>query len=263
MTLFKRFTFLLSTFKRDFIRLVLPLTMLTCVSSVQAQKEIANQDLTWLMYFGNHKLTDKVGLHTEYQWRRSGGISTWQQSLLRVGVDVKLTDPVTVTTGYAHILTWPYGEQPIANKFTEHRIWEQLILTQRSGRFYFHHRYRLEQRWLEGNGGSGTTDFTYRNRARYRFMVTLPVTKKNMGPGAFFLNFYDEPFIQFGKNFQRNYLDQNRLYAALGYQFSSKGNFQLGYLNHYIIKGDGLRAERNHTLQLGLTYNFDFQKQTE
>ena len=84
-----------------------------------------------------------------------------------------------------------------------------------------------------------------------------------MSEGTLFLSLYDEPFIQFGKKFQRNYLDQNRLYLALGYQFSPKGNIQFGYLNHYVIKGDGLRSERNHTLQLSVTYNFDFRKPTE
>ncbi len=234
----------------------------TSMASI-AQKEIVNQQNGWFMYFGNHKLTDRVSLHTEYQWRRSDIITSWQQSLLRLGVDYKLTDAVMITGGYGHIVTWPYVEQPVADKFTEHRIWEQLILTQRANRFYFHHRYRLEQRWLEGNGGSGSSDYTYRNRIRYRFLINIPLNKKEMAANTLFLSIYDEPFIQFGKNFQRNYLDQNRLYLALGYQFSAKGNAQLGYLHHYVIKGDGLRAERNHTFQMSITYNLDFRKPAE
>lgn len=237
--------------------------ILLCSLNIFAQKQIANQHNGWYMYFGNHKLTDKVSLHTEYQWRRADVIKNWQQSLLRLGIDYKLTDAVMITSGYGHILTWPYGEQPVVEKFIEHRIWEQLVLTQRSNRFYFNHRYRLEQRWLEGNGGSGAGDYTYRNRIRYRFLVNIPLSKKEMSAGTLFLSIYDEPFIQFGKNFQRNYLDQNRLYLALGYQFSPKGNIQLGYLNHYVIKGDGLRAERNHTLQMSVTYNVDFRKSAE
>jgi hypothetical protein len=211
------------------------------------------------MYFGNHKLTDKLSLHTEYQWRRADWITTWQQSLLRIGVDYKLGDAAVITLGYGHIVTWPYGHQPVAEKFTEHRLWQTLTLTQRQGRFYFNHRFRPEQRWLEGNG-SGKEGWFYRNRIRYRFMVNYPLTKKEMGPNTLFASIYDEIFIQFGPHFDRNYFDQNRLYGTLGYQFSTAGHVQAGYMQQYIVKGDGLKAERNHTLQLALTYNLDFRK---
>lgn len=81
-----------------------------------------------------------------------------------------------------------------------------------------------------------------------------------MEMGAIFVSLYDEVFLQFGPNFGRNYLDQNRLYGAIGYQFLPNANAQLGYLNHFVIKSNALDAENNHTLQLSLTYNFDFRK---
>jgi hypothetical protein len=235
------------------------LTLVTLGFSVTAQKQISSQYHGWYMYFGNHKLTNKISLHTEYQWRRADWITTWQQSLLRLGVDYKLGDEAVVTLGYGHIVTWPYGEQPVAVKFTEHRLWQTLTLTQRQGRFYLNHRFRPEQRWLEGNV-FGKEGWVYRNRIRYRFLVNYPLTKKEMGPNTLFASIYDEIFIQFGPNFDRNYFDQNRLFGGLGYQFSAKGNVQLGYMQQYIVKGDGLKAERNHTLQLAVTYNLDFRK---
>jgi hypothetical protein len=228
--------------------------------AVSAQKQIANQYNGWYMYFGNHKLTDKVSLHTEYQWRRADWIIAWQQSLLRLGVDYKLGDAAFVTLGYGNIITWPYGEQPVAEKFTEHRLWQTLTLTQQQGRFYFNHRFRPEQRWLEGKA-MGEEGWIYRNRIRYRFLVSYPLTKKEMTSNTLFISLYDEILIQFGPNFDRNYLDQNRLYGALGYQFTAKGTIQLGYMQQYLVKGDGLKAERNHTLQLAVTYNLDFRKQ--
>jgi Protein of unknown function (DUF2490) len=71
---------------------------------------------------------------------------------------------------------------------------------------------------------------------------------------------YDEPFLQYGKNFGLNYLDQNRLYAALGYVVNSNCNFQVGYMNQYIVKSNAERAESNHTMQIAITYNFDLRK---
>ena len=52
-----------------------------------AERTVSNQDHTWLMAFGNHRLTETWGLHTEYQFRRTGWGGGWQQSLLRVGLD--------------------------------------------------------------------------------------------------------------------------------------------------------------------------------
>jgi hypothetical protein len=91
-------------------------------------------------------------------------------------------------------------------------------------------------------------------------MVSIPVSRKELVNNTLFLAIYEEVFLGFGKDLGVNILDQNRLYAALGWKFSPKLNIQLGYLNHHVIKSDGLKHERNHTLQLSCTYNFDFRK---
>ncbi|MEQ8302351.1 MAG: DUF2490 domain-containing protein [Cyclobacteriaceae bacterium] len=251
------------------MKLKYPLLLLFLVPLyVWGQKDIATQNNSWYMYFGNHKVTDKVGIHTEFQWRRNGLIKDVGQSLTRLGVDYKLSPSVMATAGYAYIVTWPYGEQPVAFKFREHRIWQQLFLTHSSGRFFFNHRFRLEQRFIEkrmdnGDGTSSNDGSFYKNRARYRFFVSVPLNNNELVKGTFFVSAYDEVFLQFGPNFGLNYLDQNRLYGAIGYVVDRNANVQLGYLNQFIIKGDAVQAENNHTLQLALTYNFDFRKNKE
>jgi hypothetical protein len=173
-----------------------------------------------------------------------------------------------VVPGYGWIRTFPYGEQPIAYEFDEHRIWEQLVLTQKVGRFNFNHRYRLEQRFLEQKNLAANDEFTlsgfqFRQRLRYRFLVTIPLLSSELKDNSPFIAIYDEPFIQFGRNIGRNILDQNRLYFALGWRIDKDRNIQAGYLNQYVVKPDGVHAERNHTLQLGITWNLDLRKNTE
>lgn len=225
--------------------------------TVNAQKDIAVQYNTWYMYFGNHRLSDKLGLHTEYQWRRHEWSESWQQSLMRVGLDYYVTENSMLTAGYGWIESFPYGEQPIAATFTEHRIWQQWVINQRVRRLYVNHRYRLEQRFLEQ---PGTDDYVFRQRARYRLMTILPIGHRDLTDHSFFLSAYAEPFISFGKGVGANILGQNRLYLALGYRVNPQVNFQLGYLNQYVIKADGKRHERNHDLQIGLTYNLDLRR---
>ena len=74
-----------------------------------------------------------------------------------------------------------------------------------------------------------------------------------------FLSLYDEVFLGFGKGIGKNILDQNRLFASIGWKFNGRSNVQLGYLNQMIFKSDGIHIERNHNLQLSWTYNLDFR----
>lgn len=229
-----------------------------------AQNETASQFNTWYMYFGNHKIADKWKLHTEYQWRRHGLVQEWQQSLARIGLDYAVKPEVMITAGYAWIESYPYGEQPIGATFSEHRIWQQLILNQRPGRMGFQHRYRLEQRYLQNKittaSGVESDGYRFRNRVRYRFFASYPLNRPVIEPDTWFLAFYDEVFIGFGRGIAKNVLDQNRLYGALGYQVNAAAQLQLGYLFHRVFKPDGIQREDNHTLQMALFYNMDFTK---
>jgi hypothetical protein len=222
------------------------------IFSSYAQKTIDDQLHGWVLYQGNHKLNSQFDLHTEYQWRRANGFADWQQSLARVGLDYKLNPSVTISGGYAWILTYPYGSQPIANQTNENRLWQQLILKQPIGNFQVQHRYRLEQRW---------TDNQFKQRMRYRAQVLIPLQKSFVDKKqGLFLNVNNEVFLGFGKGIGKNILDQNRFIGAVGYQFNKDFSLQMGYLNQFVIKPDGLHIERNHTLWTSVVYNLDFSK---
>jgi len=238
------------------------------LGTLRAQKEIANQQNAWLMYFGNHRVSERWGLHSEYQWRRADGFEHWQQALLRLGVDYYAKNGVQYTAGYAWIRSYPYGDQPIAHSNNENRIWQQIITKSKVGRVDVQNRYRLEQRFIENwvkdaDGVYMQDGFYFRQRVRYRLLLTVPLSRKEMSDNTLFFTAYDEPFLGFGRGIAKNVLDQNRLYAALGWRFNAACSIQLGYLNQYIVKKDGIQAERNHTLQAALTYNIDFRKKEE
>lgn len=232
--------------------------------SVYSQFAVAEQEGGWYMYFGNHRISERIGIHTEYQWRRTPVITNWQQSLLRFGLDYHTKSGAMLTPGYAWIRTYPYGSQPIAYRFNEHRIWQQLLMNQDAGRFYFQHRYRLEQRFLERKSRNVNSEFeadehVFRQRARYRLFVSIPLTRRTLEDNTLFLGLYDEVFLNFGGGTAKDILDQNRLYASLGWRFNGSFNIQAGYLNHYVFKPDGIRAELNHTWQFAVFYNLDFR----
>lgn len=235
-----------------FIREIFMLTFVVFGLIGHAQTTIDDQLHGWVVYQGNHKLNEQWDLHTEYQWRRADGFADWQQSLARVGLDYKLNPNCTVTGGYAWVVSYPYGSQPIANRTNENRVWQQVILKQPIGNLQVQHRYRLEQRWI---------DTQFKQRIRYRAQCIIPLQKNYLENGkGLFMNVNDEVFLGFGKDIGKNILDQNRFIVALGYKFNPNFNFQMGYLNQFVVKSNGIQMERNHTLWTSIVYNIDFSK---
>ncbi|MCB0733659.1 MAG: DUF2490 domain-containing protein [Flavobacteriales bacterium] len=244
--------------------LLLIALMMGLFSPSFAQRDVADQTCGWYVLMGNHRLSNHWGIRTEYQFRRYGLISDWQQSLLRFGADYHFSESTGVTAGYAWIVTFPYGEQPVLHQSNEHRIWEQFLTTQRFGKMQLQHRYWLEQRFLDTyvrnvDGSISKSDGRFRQRARYRAMLSRPL-KEWENDRQLFAAVNDEVLINFGPGTGKNILSQNRTYVGLGYQYAKGKNIMLGYLNQLIFKSDGIRMEQNHTLHVFLRYNVDFRK---
>lgn len=252
------------------------------MSNAFGQTNKTDQFNGWIFYTGNHKLTEKWGLHTEYQFRRSDGFSSPMQNQIRLGVDYNINKTYSTSVGWSYIETFAYGdfadEVPAKYnnyKFNEQRIWEQFIIKhEHVGRFHYDSRFRLEQRWIASivNKGTATNPeyvryddpnegyWKYRNRARYRFRVQVPLSKAELVDNTLFFVAADEIFVNLGGHVSSNVFDQNRLFLAFGWRFNKDTNIQLGYMNQFIEKGDGTHKENNHTVQVALTYNIDFTK---
>jgi hypothetical protein len=219
----------------------------------------------WFMYFGDHHVSDKWGVHLEGQWRRHDMVNRWQQLLLRPGINYDLTENVMLTLGYAFVDTHRYGEFPVAFRFPEHRIFQQALVRQRLGRTRASHRYRLEQRYLgemgRAAGGATTVNrWRYENRFRYMFRANIPFRGGRLEKGDWYLGLYNEFFLNFGKNVAANIFDQNRAYAAMGYNMGSLGNLEVGYMQQTLQQRSGRVMEYSHTFQVAVYSNFPFQR---
>jgi hypothetical protein len=224
----------------------------------------------WYNYFGTYKLSDKVGIHTEYQFRRDNLINDWMQSLLRVGVNYQIHPKVSLRLGYAWIETWPYGDIPInrfGKQFTEHRAFQMATITDKVGRVDLSHRFMLEQRWI-GTFSSADLkredDFTYINRFRYMFRMQVPLLSNAAGKRSPFIAMYDEIFIGFGKNVGANVFDQNRLGILIGYPFSNTFRLEGGFLNQIVQLGRLIDQRNvfqyNNGFIMNAIFNIDLSK---
>jgi hypothetical protein len=205
---------------------------------------LAQQDNTgnWLMYFGANRISDKFSIHSEVQFRNHTlAPNNTEQWLLRTGLNYHFSDKAFATAGYAFISSYAFESEQQEPESTEHRIWQQFILTNNLSRVKFEHRYRIEQRWINGD---------YRSRLRYRLMLFVPLNKPVIEKGSFFLGIYDEIFM----NTKEVFFDRNRFYGALGYQINQSTNVQLGML-HQQINGLG-----KWYLQSAVFYNPDLRK---
>ena len=205
---------------------------------------LAQQDGTgnWIMYFGANKISDKWSVHTEVQYRNhTFAPNNIEQLLLRTGLNFHFSKKAFATAGYAYIPSYVFESEQKAPETTEHRIWQQFILTNNIGRVKFEHRYRIEQRWVNKD---------YRNRLRYRLMLFVPVNKPKIEKGSIFIGLYDEVFM----NTKNVFFDRNRMYGALGYQFHETASAQMGML-HQRVNDFG-----KWYFQFALIFNPDFRK---
>ena len=201
----------------------------------------------WYMYFGTNRVSERFSVHTEAQFRYYETSDNFNQLLLRTGLNYHINPNAIATFGYGYIETdGTFLESPSAANSVEHRIFEQFILKNKVWELLFEHRYRLEQRFI--NATDITSDpqedlSRTEHRARYRIQMTVPLTN------TFFLNFYDELFI----NLQDELFGQNRLYGAVGAHITSNSSVQLGYLRNQFANAVFDRW------QIGFFYNPDLR----
>ncbi len=183
----------------------------------------------WYMYFWDTKLTEsQLGFQGDVQYRNWNIIGDLEQLLLRGGVTYRpLKTNIKFTLGYAFILT---GEEGVDNTETtnEHRIYQEAIFPSKVGnRYYFNHRFRFEQRFVESQD--------FRTRVRYNLFLNIPLNQVELTKNAIYLALYNEIFVNGQKSIGNDQtvelFDRNRLYLGLGYAIKTNLRLQFGWMN--------------------------------
>lgn len=247
------------------------LFLVSISNSFSAQNRISNHNnIGWYVYNGTFKLDSKFSIHTEYQWRRNDYITTWQQSLLRLGINYQANPNLQLRLGYAWAETFPYGEIPLngmGKDFTEHRIYEMATVTDKIGKIDLSHRFMLEQRWVGRYSNTNLTSedqYPFMNRARYMIRLQMPLKGTSIAAKTPYIAVYDEVMIGFGKNVGENIFDQNRIGVLLGYKFNDLVRVEGGYLNQIVQLGREVEGKNvfqyNNGFIVSANFNFDFSK---
>jgi hypothetical protein len=216
----------------------------------------------WLNYVGDHAVGQGPwGLHMELQNRRSDWGGDWQQILFRPGINYQYSPNLRFSAGYAYVYTFPYGENPGASEFPEHRAWEQVLQKFKFLDLDWQQRFRLEQRWIgemakdPRDGDFERYDWRSENRFRYMLRTEIPLTddKKN------YVAIWDEIFFNFGGNVVGNTFDQNRAFLGLGRKLTDTTRLEVGYLEQTVQRRGGEIQDNNHTVSVWLTSSEPFR----
>jgi len=200
----------------------------------------------WYMYFYNTTIINGPwGVQGDIQYRNFNLMGDLEQLLLRSGITYKPQNAnIKFTLGYGHITTGTYGNDESTT--LESRIYQEALYPVKFGeRIFTNHRFRYEQRFVEGQD--------FRTRYRYNLFLNIPINQKKMYKNTLYLALYNELFMNGERNIGNNkkveLFDRNRLYAALGFYIQKQLKVQLG------VKTQTTNSVEKNQLQLSIHHN--------
>lgn len=201
----------------------------------------------WYMYFFSTEFGDSnFGVQGDVQFRNWDIGSDLEQLLLRGGFTYKPENAdIKFTLGYGNITTGAFGDDN--STVSESRIYQEALFpTNFADRVFLTHRFRYEQRFVEGQD--------LRTRYRYNLFMNIPLNQQDLKKGAIYLALYNELFIngqrEIGSGNTVEVFDRNRFYAALGYTIKDGLRTQLGVMKQTT------NAWSKNQLQLSLHHSF-------
>ena len=212
--------------KKNIINAFILVSLIIPISSSAQEKN--DQLGAWYMYFYNTTFKESPwGIQGDLQYRNWNLAGDLEQLLIRSGITYQPKKAqIKFTLGYGNITTGMIGSSNVTSG--EHRIYQEALYPVKFGnRIYTNHRFRYEQRFVEGQD--------LRTRYRYNLFVNVPLNKKTLEKKAIYIALYNEIFIngqrKIGENNSVEIFDRNRAYAAIGYVIKNGLSVQLGIMN--------------------------------
>ena len=211
--------------KKNIINAFILVSLIIPISSSAQEKN--DQLGAWYMYFYNTTFKESPwGIQGDLQYRNWNLGGDLEQLLIRSGITYQPKKAqIKFTLGYGNITTGMIGSSNVTSG--EHRIYQEALYPVKFGnRIYTNHRFRYEQRFVEGQD--------LRTRYRYNLFINVPLNKKTLEKKAIYIALYNEIFINGQRDIGYNSVeifDRNRAYAAIGYVIKNGLSVQLGIMN--------------------------------
>jgi len=244
------------------IRELFLITTLFLTNHVVGQKTVQHNNQIWTGYFNQTRLNKHWGFWAEAQLRTNENfVDNLSQSILRIGGTYYLNNDTKLTAGYAYVNNFsPANGAKISTP--EHRPWQQIQWHTKYSNLRLMQWVRLEERYRQRllNANELDKSFAFNFRARYNFLMQVPLSKKKFQPNTFSFIANDEVQINFGKEIVYNTFDQNRLFLGFSYQTNQSDNLQFGYMNLFQQLAVGNQYKKLHVLRVFYFHNINLMK---
>lgn len=240
---------------------VLGAMMLSGDVEAQPVKQTEEMEQVWVGYAGQARFSKRWGAWLDVQQRtKDHFFKDFSQLLIRPGLTYYLNDAAKLTAGVAYIHHYPADNHAkIAQP--EWRPWQQIQWHTKYKRLRTMQWFRLDERYRRKvlNDSTLAPGYQFNFRARYNFLLQVPLGDANPKKGdlSFILN--DEVHVNFGKQVVYNYFDQNRFFAGFAYHVNASDNIQFGYMNLFQQLSAGSRYRTIHTARVFYFHNLDLR----
>ena len=222
------------------LKLLLLAGLISPLLSAQSLKKTDQQTLTWIRYYNILPVTEKWAIHSEIDNRSFLNPVHENLFVLRIQGRYRIHKNLDLGGGFAYfnVNTQDPHTDPDYS-VPEYRIQQDATFVNEIAKITFHNRFQLEERFIQkANKTELLDDFSFAYRFRYRLQATFDLWKKEKQSLKGTIS--DEVMFNFGKDNKRNTFDQNRVYAALRYQFDPNIGLEVGYLKSFQRRSSGI-----------------------
>lgn len=234
------------------------IALLFSASETYSQKQVEDREQTWFGYFNQSRFTNRSGVWVDLHYRLNEFMDQKAVSIARVGYTYYATDQVRLTAGYGYVTAYALTDN--MPDVPENRLWQQVQWFEKKKHFSLMQYIRVEERFVKKVAdGELLDDSRFNWRFRYLISLSIPLKGKEMGPKTPFIFLNDEVHVNAGREITYNYFDQNRVFAGIGYQFTSSLNASIGYLNVFQQLPAGDRYVNSHAARLFVFHTIDWR----
>ncbi|WP_026708315.1 DUF2490 domain-containing protein [Flavobacterium frigidarium] len=222
------------------VKFLLGVLLFSIGIQAQTEKNADKQSLLWFRYYNQLELNNKWSVHTEIDNRIFINPVTQNTFVSRLQLRDKITDKVELGAGFAYFsVATQDPEVKTGFHIPEYRLQQDATVKQTLGKVYLTHRYMIEERFVHNASKIMLEDgTTFYLRFRYRIQGDYTFWKKEKHYLKGILS--DEIMINGGNKIIKNTFDQNRIYAAVQVGVSPAIALELGYLNSFQERSNGV-----------------------
>lgn len=227
---------------------------LNCIS----QKNIDNQRFIWTRYNNQLEFNPKWVLQTEVDNRVF--LNEFKQNTLVVRTQVRniIDDKLEWGAGFVYLGTKTQNSDATSSFIVpEYRAQQDVTFRQKMGKIALSHRYVVEERFFQNATKEGFEEgVNFRWRFRYRLQGDFFLWKKEQQSLRAILS--EEIMINAGSKVEKNIFDQNRIYAALLFGVNESLGFEVGYLNSFQQRANGVDFFNNDIVRITIFQKLKF-----